>query len=479
MYSNQTVIQETLKPLKSTNAHYTVYDASSKPNDDISTSDNTIYWQNIQTLSKSNIAKDFRLNMEFELTDTDTAANKYFFFKKNINYALNILINLNGKVVKETQGHAIMGILSSYSSQFKSFDDYDKQDIYVYDCADAGTGTSGTVGKFTKRTGKQGINAAGTFTAASNKCIIKTSTPLAHEFLLGPISGLNSMNVKITMLKGLKNIISTDITDYGLKLTKASITFTEYEGQSSSFSKVIPYFVPYLQQVSSTEVQAQTRNVSGAPAAVFNFVQLNPEVNNSIDNTHFKTALIKCCTVDVGNSSNVYNASSPEEMYSRCNADASPYLGSIQDFLDESTHNGFERSLIKVNMRNLNQNISTPDLFRYNIRCTVDSGLTNYYLYSVYCYRGLLIMNDNESTLKYIFDEPLIDCVDYDEDEDMFYGGSIFSKMRDFIKNKGISSLLDKGKKIVDTLAPNSGISQGLSKAQEVSNVLGLSSSIF
>lgn len=473
MYAKKVYFNDTLKARKGVNGFYSSWPASSG----VGSSGNiTLQWNNIQSLSLKHFMTDFMVNLEFDIDFTLTAATtqaREIYLNKDINNAFSTLVTLSGGLSRENPGY-ICNLFKAYSEKYKSVPDLDKQGLYTYSTTSTGCSEGG-----------RGIQIA-SGASGDKKFHIKTSVPLYHEFLINGVGGLTGLSIRINVVNNLINLIATtepvsNITGLTATCTKASITYANYETNSETFDILVPHFDVFFVKIDAGKGSAQTRSTESCPNSVFNFIAQNPTTAALTVYNLQKPLKIDSAKVIINGNANAFNTDGDYENYARCKAYTTcPYLGSFTDWMTQDTYNEFG-CVLKIDNGYLPLNQGDHSTFRYATEMTCTPGsYPNLYLFTVYMYAALLHMSPTGCECKFATD--LIGEVDeYDDlDDDLLIGGSLFGRFKSWFKSGGPSRLIDKASKIVDVVAPNSGVSQGLNKASQISNILtGNSTSIF
>lgn len=483
MYSNRVVYDETLLPKKSTNGRYVRWQATSGDTPSTGTPVpivQTIQFNNIQATSRKNIIKDIRFNGTLIVKYTTASADDTTLeLIADINRFIDINCTINGTCNYITNGFVVEPVFKSYIDE--EVIDQDLQSYYQ---------PVDTYGKPATLTDEDTTN---------HSFKINFSVKLMHPFLFTDLGGLNALNIVITTnpgLLGLFKITATKtISACAGWITNASITYVEYEGASETFIKKVGYMVQYYNTVSSPNDQtkhataeANTRNVSGAPLNVYQFVGINGSAISSYDATRVlrKPLPITTLTASINNNVNAYNAVGTHEMYGRSRELG--YQGQLSDFTssyigDKTTKNEMG-CVVKISNRMLPININTGEIYRYSAQVEFidESYGVNYdaqylYLMTVYEYPALLYLSPEKNTCEYIVNQPVETVGDYIED-DLYNGSGFF----DFIK-KGFNWLKDKkiisnGARILSSVLP--GKAGGIaSVVGNVADTLGMSTSVF
>ena len=472
MYSNRVVYDETLLPKKSTNGRYVRWQATS--GDTPSTSSivpivQTIQFNNIQPTSRKNIIKDIRFNGVLRVNwKTSTATATTLQLIADINRFIDINCTINGTCNYITQGSAVEPIFKSYIDQ--EVIDMDLQSYYQSSESLVKTPTAN----------------------ADNYYEIPFSVKLEHPFLFTELGGCSALNIVITTNPGLLGLFKFSggtVSGCAGFITNASITYVEYEGASETFIKKVGYMVQYYTSATNNaSVEANTRNVSGAPLNVYQFVGINGALLSAYNaNTSLQKPLpITSLTASINNNVNAYNANGTHEMYGRSRELG--YQGQLSDFTSSYIGNKITPNemgcVVKISNRMLPININTGEIFRYSANVAYNKivGGTTYnsdylYLYTIYEYPALLVLSPEKSTCEYIVNQPVDTVGDYVED-DLYNGSGFF----DFIK-KGFNWLRNKkvisrGAQALSQMLPGTaGTVSGV--VGNIADTLGMSTSVF
>lgn len=469
MWSNKQFFTDKLIAQKSCAGRFVNYPATSGTN---TSGQVSLYWNNIQALSRKNFMDNFRIHFKVEVSGSGTGtATDTIFFMKDINHAMRTLVSINGSISQEVEGWALTPILKCYSQKYKSKDNLLINDDWVY------SGLTGTgVVPNGKRGYKGNANATFTFTA-------ETNVPLMHYLLLNGLGGVNSLNIRIILDNNLYSILHTAFTLSSVTIKEATITYDEYETSTEDFYIGIPYFVFYNTALNGTNtIESQTRNTNGACSYVFQHIsQLGSLLTTKNTADLQKPLLMESINVDVNNNTNCWNVSGPVEAYGRCSA--VDYQGSLTDFYNDLAVNSFG-CVLKIDLHKLPVNISTSEIFRFNSRIKpISSSVSNLYLSTTYCYPAVLHLSEAESEIKYIsYDAFVGELADYDPLDDMIVGAGFWDKIKSFGKKviQYAPGLINKAGEIANVVAPGSKTAKGFEKASQISNILtGTSTSLF
>lgn len=472
MWSNKQYFTDKLIAQKSCAGRFVQYPATSGTG---TSGQVSLYWNNIQALSRKNYMDNFRIHFKVTVSGTGTAtATDTIYFMKDINHAMRTLVSINGSISQEVEGWALTPILKCYSEKYKSKDNLLINDDWVY---------TGKTGGVTENTGGRGYkgSAAESFTFTA-----ETNVPLMHYLLLNGLGGVNSLNIRIILDNNLFSIMHSNFTVSSTTINEAVITYDEYETSTEDFYIGIPYFVFYNTAITtangSASTESQTRNTNAACSYVFQHIsQLGSLLTTQNTYDLQKPLLMNSVNVDVNNNTNCWNVSGPVEAYGRCSA--VDYQGSLTDFYNNLAVNSYG-CVLKVDIHKLPVNISTSEIFRFNSRVVASSSsVTNLYLSTVYCYPAVLHLSEAESEIKYIsYDAFVGELADYDPLDCMIVGAGWWDKIKSFGKKviQHAPGLIDKSMRIAEVVSPNSGVSKGFEKASQISNILsGTSTSLF
>ena len=441
----------------------------------------SLYWNNIQALSRRNFMDNFRIHFKVKVSGntTSTENSGEIYFLKDINHAMRTLISINGSISQEVEGWALTPILKCYSPKYKSKDNLLVNDDWVY------TGHTGAVSPL----GPAGVaepnnrGYKGTTASSEYSFTAETNVPLMHYLLLNGLGGVNSLNIRIILDNNLFSIMHCGLATATTTITEATITYDEYETSTEDFYIGIPYFVFYNTALNATgSTESQTRNTNGACSYVFQHIsQLGSLLTTKNTYDLQKPLLMNKVDVDVNNNTNCWNVSGPVQAYGRCSA--VDYQGSLTDFYNNLAVNSFG-CVLKIDLHKLPVNISTSEIFRFNSRIIpTTSSVSNLYLSTTYCYPAVLHLSEAESEIKYIsYDAFVGELADYDPLDDMIVGAGFWDKIKSFGKKviQYAPGLINKAGEIANVVAPGSKTAKGFEKASQISNILtGTSTSLF
>lgn len=476
MWSNKQFFTDKLIAQKSCAGRFVQYPATSGTG---TSGQVSLYWNNIQALSRKNFMDNFRIHFKITVSGTSVGSNE-FYFMKDINHAMRTLVSINGAISQEVEGWALTPILKCYSEKYKSKDNLNVNDDWVYSTSSAATII--TANDAPKRGYKAGTSP-GSFTLTA-----ETNVPLMHYLLLNGLGGVNSLNIRIILDNNLFSIMHTGFNITSTTINEATITYDEYETSTEDFYIGIPYFVFYNTAITTangtTPTESQTRNTNGACSYVFQHISqlgsLLTARNNPAADLQ-KPLLMNSVNVDVNNNTNCWNVSGPVEAYGRCSA--VDYQGSLTDFYNNMAENSYG-CVLKVDMHKLPVNISTSEIFRFNSRIVAsNSAVSNLYLSTTYCYPAVLHLSEAESEIKYIsYDAFVGELADYDPLDSMIVGAGFWDKFKSFGKKviQYAPGLINKAGEIANVVAPGSKTAKGFEKASQISNILtGTSTSLF
>lgn len=475
MYAKKAYFNDTLKARKSMRGFYSQWDATSGTG----TSGNiSLAWNNVQSVSTRHFMDDFMVRLEFIFSFDSGASNngKVVYLNKDISTAFNTQVSLSGGLSRENSG-LLSYLFKAYSEKFKSVPDYDVQDMYIYEA----------VANCTPNTSGPGIVITSASTTTSFKVI--TCVPIYHEYLINGVGGITGLTIRMNFANNLYNLIATNatvanITGWSATCDKASLTYTNYETPSDTFNIIAPHFdMFYVNMDASGQAVAQTRNAESTPNAVFQFITQNPNsFTGLVANNLQKPLKIDNVVTTVNGNSNAFNTKEAFDNFCRCKSyRTGRYLGELEDWMTQKTRNGFG-CILKCDMGYLDVNQMTSQTFRFasTVNCTPGS-YTNLYLYTVYCYEQLITISPTEAQAKFTA-ELIGEPEEYDDLYDELYiAGGFWDKIKSFGK-KVISAapgLINKAQQITDIVAPGSKTASALGKANDISQILASSTSIF
>lgn len=478
-YAKRVYYNDVLKPRKSVNGFYSSWPCSSGEG----TSGNmTLQWNNVQSLSTKHFMNNFMVDLEFKVEFTspadtgggDKIDGAYVYLNKDINNAFSTLVTLSGGLSKETPGY-VCNLYKTYSERYKSVPDLDKQDLYFYEDGDNCSVVAG----------HRGVQIADG--NVSSYFTFKTCVPLYHEFLMNGVGGVTGLSIRINVSNNLFNLFDCDntlfnsITDLKVTCLKADLCYTNIEGVSDTYDILIPHFESFYVNATGGSVVAQTRSTESCPNRVFQFLAQNPSTAQ-IGISMKKPMKINNVNLTVNGASNAFNTSSDIQLFNRCKSyEACPYLGALSDWFNKDVNNEFG-CVVCYDMGYLNINQSTHETFRFasTVEYSTITAPSNLYLYTIYMYTSILHLSPTGCENKFAAD--MIGEIDEFEglEDDLLIGAGIFDKFKSWWRSGGPSRLIDKGKQIVDVVAPGSKTSNALNTASQISNILtGSSTQIF
>ena len=430
----------------------------------------SLYWPSINPLNYSNVQDNFRLSLDILVNGTATAANQEYYFIKNIMHASRVSVNYGGVVNFNSIGWQLMPILECYSDEYKASSNLLVNDDYVYETTDTNLTPI-------DRGYKSISTGAITFTAHIN-------TFIPNELFLQAIPG-RPMNMTITFDNTLYSVLVSGSTGTTAKITKATLTFNEWRGGSKDMSVGLPrftYFSVDAQNGAGTHtIASETNSENGCPMYVFScLAQQGSLMSASTTALLQKPKPLDTADITVNNLSSAWNANDKYIMFGRMKC--AGYKHTLSDALTDKAKNstGF---VICVDMTKITGcNISSDDIFRYssNITYTGDTTYSNVYLSTVYAYPSILHVSETDIEWKFTTSEEMGDG-DYTPIEYMVVGGGFWDKIKSFGK-KVISAapgLINKAQQISDIVAPGSKTASALGKANDISQILASSTSIF
>ena len=490
-YSNKRIYNDVLVPEKSCNARMVEFGASSGTTDVGSyQATQSIFFNNIQPLGSKG-ARNFYINGEFDVKFKYTGAteNKGIYqieFMKNPLWAMSCLVSINGGVSSEYPLGVLYSIYQNYSDKYKSYISKQIQSYYDNPII-SHKHTTGTTGEVTGK--------------------IHFSMPLCHPFLMGVIGQVSSLNVRINTSNGFYSLFNTfkgraegdnvdpsgTFSEVKVSLSKCTITYEEFDVVDSDFSNEFDYFVVYQKQYGPNQItqSSDTRNTSAVPNNVFIMSAPNSDLFTTFKSDNTTRVLpITGLSIDLQNNINAYNASTQQEIYSRCKAN--DFKGEYSDFCELNDNNEFG-AIIRYPMRDAPVDILTNDIFRCNVRDVNIKTAKDYAtLYTIYHFKAILHLSltGGANTIEYTkpLSEAFIgDVDDGDVDDDLVggfsfgsFGKKLLNGAKSFIKNGGVSKLINTAQAVSNIVNPNgSKFQDGLDKANQISQALGLSSSIF
>ena len=488
MYSNKKVYNDTLICEKNCNARMVEFGVSSGTTSASNwQSTQQLYFNNIQPLGGKG-ARNFWLNGTFDIEFTATAsvatAHPIIEFVKNPLWAMSCLVSINGGVNQEVPLGVIDAIYKNYSDKYKAFPDRKTQNYYDNYKIEI----------------EPSDNAKHTYSDYK----IQFSCPLMHPYLMQPIGQVSSLNIRIGTTPGFYCLFNkltggtagtitwgTGSEDVKVSISQLNITYEEFDIADEDFANEFEYMVvypkPYGNGALDVSQNSDVRNIASQPHDLFCLVARDGMLySGSESNNKPKTFPITNLQIDLQNNINAFNCPNVPSIYGRCRAN--DYKGGFSDWFYNSSDNEFS-AVIRYPMRDAPVDIGTNEMFRADFRnVTIPAKQANDHatLYVIYSYKAImhLSLKGGINAVEYTKNssEAFIGEV-ADGKEDDYIGGFSFSNLLNkagkWIKNGGISKIINTAGAVSDIIKPGNKVSQGLDKAGQISSALGLSSSIF
>lgn len=433
----------------------------------------SLYWPSINPLNYQNVQDNFRLSLDILVSGTTSATTDEYYFIKNIMHAARVSVNYGGVVNFNSIGWQLMPVLECYSDEFKASSNLLINDDYVYETTNTYLSPNPNERGYIANT----ANKAFTFTAHIN-------TFIPNELFLQPIPG-RPMNMTITFDNTLYSVLHSATTGTTAKITKATLTFNEWRGGSKDMSVGLPrftYFSVDAQNGAGTHtISSETNSENGCPMYVFScLAQQGSLMSASTTALLQKPMPLDTADITVNNLSSAWNAGDKYIMFGRMKC--AGYKHTLSDALTNKAKNS-TGMVICVDMTKITGcNISSDDIFRYssNITYTGDATHQNVYLSTVYAYPSILHVNETDIEWKFTTSEEIGDG-DYTPIEYMVVGGGFWDKIKSFGKKviKSAPGLISKAQQISDIVAPGNKATTALAKANDISQILASSTSIF
>lgn len=484
MWSNKKVYRDDLVCEKSCNARMVEFGVSSGTTTASNwQSTQQLYFNNVQPLGGKG-ARNFWLNGTFDIKYTATAsvttAHPFLEFVKNPLWAMSCLVSINGGVNQEVPLGVIDAIYKNYTDKYKAFPDrktqnfYDKYktteevptDIYAHDYTDT----------------------------------IQFCVPLMHPYLMQPIGQVSSLNIRIGTTPGFyclfnKRSEGTGIITWGdikVSISQLNLTYEEFDMADEDFSNEFEYMVVYPKAYGSGALNvsqnSDVRNVASVPHDLFCLVACDGMLySGAVDNNKPKTFPITNLQIDLQNNINAFNCPNVPSIYGRCRAN--DYKGGFSDwYIGGSSDNEFS-AVIRYPMRDAPVDIGTNDMFRADFRnVTIPNKQANDHatLYVIYSYKAImhLSLKGGVNAVEYTKNssEAFMGEIADGKDDDYIGGfsfSSLLGKAKNFIKNGGVSKLINTAGAVSDIIKPGNKFSGAMDKAGQIASAVGLSSSIF
>ena len=478
MWSNKKVYRDDLVCEKSCNARMVEFGVSSGTTNATSwQSTQQLYFNNVQPLGSKG-ARNFWLNGTFDISYKFTSATPntdkcHLEFVKNPLWAMSCLVSINGGVNQEVPLGVIDAIYKNYTDKYKAFPDRKTQNFYDHWKTEEKTPTDATQHTYTDE--------------------IYFSVPLMHPFLMNPIGQVSSLNIRIGTTPGfycLFNAVKTAGTfaDIHVSISQLNLTYEEFDMADEDFSNEFEYMVVYPKQYGSGQVSqnSDVRNVASVPHDMFCLAARDGMLyNGEVSDNKPRTIPIHMLKIDLQNNINAFNCPNTQSIYSRCRAN--DYKGGFSDWCTYTESDNEFSAVIRYPMRDAPVDIGTNDMFRADFREVSIRSYENYAtLYVIYSYKAImhLSLKGGVNAVEYTknsseaFMGELIDGKDDD-----YIGGfsfsNLFKKAGNFLKNGGVSKLINTAGAVSDIIKPGNKFSGAMDKAGQIASAVGLSSSIF
>lgn len=486
MWSNKKIYRDELICEKSCNARMVEFGVSSGTTDATSwQSTQQLYFNNVQPLGGKG-ARNFWLNGTFDIkwSSKSTQANDitHLEFVKNPLWAMSCLVSINGGVNQELPLGVIDAIYKNYTDKYKAFPDRKTQNFYD---------------KY--ETVLNTMDTANTSKVATDT--IQFSVPLMHTFLMQPIGQVSSLNIRIGTTPGfyclfnkVESLNSGTVTwDYvHVSISQLNLTYEEFDIADEDFANEFEYMVPYPKAYGSGALDvsqnSDVRNIASMPHDLFCLVARDGMLySGAVSDNKPKTFPITNLQIDLQNNINAFNCPNVPSIYGRCRAN--DYKGGFSDWYYSGSSDNEFSAVIRYPMRDAPVEIGTNDMFRADFRnVTIPDKSANDHatLYVIYSYKAImhLSLKGGINAVEYTKNasEAFMGEIS-DGKEDDYIGGFSFSNLLNkagkWIKNGGVSKLINTAGAVSDIIKPGNKFSGAMDKAGQIASAVGLSSSIF
>lgn len=486
MWSNKKVYRDDLVCEKSCNSRMVEFGVSSgTTNAESWQSTQQLYFNNVQPLGGKG-ARNFWLNGTFDIkynaqVSAHSTCKTYLEFVKNPLWAMSCLVSINGGVNQELPLGVIDAIYKNYTDKYKAFPDRKTQNYYDTYLTPEETYTADA-------------------TAEDKTATIQFCVPLMHTFLMQTIGQVSSLNIRIGTTPGFYCLFNTKSSGTGtatfnsvhVSISQLNLTYEEFDIADEDFANEFEYMVPYPKAYGSGALDisqnSDVRNIASQPHDLFCLVARDGMLySDPVADNKPKTYPITNLQIDVQNNINAFNCPNVPSIYGRCRAN--DYKGGFSDwYIGGSSDNEFS-AVIRYPMRDAPVDIGTNDMFRADFRnVTIFDKQANDHatLYVIYSYKAImhLSLKGGVNAVEYSKNasEAFIGEIADGKDDDYIGGfsfSSLLGKAKNFIKNGGVSKLINTAGAVSDIIKPGNKFSGAMDKAGQIASAVGLSSSIF
>lgn len=450
IYSNKQAFTDQFMPLKSTQSRQVRYAPTSSSAD-------MIQFSQVGPRNFREVMTNLKFVCTIEATYTKDEDTDSQVFYKNFNYAITMCqVNINGSNNLSLPLSIMAPIYESYNKRFafrnEHLSDFNET-VYIKD---------------------RKINGGHT----EIKDEIKICTSLYHPWLCAPyLGGINNMDITLNL--NLRNIIANNlkIDSAQFEIRDIFIIYDTYQTDNELFSILLPYFKYTEKTVKTNDTQGQfnTTDFKTAPLKIFvsgTYDYQDTVINKDVDRT--KSFVFTKAQFNINNITDAYNSNDEMALY-HISKNAG-YLKSFNEFIGDtenrnyinykeadhtvlafSKYNTFNPCCIGLDLKNVDVNIGTDELFRFEATMYFNAdNKADRKMFIVYMYPSLFVSTRTKTdiiTAESLVGKELLTTFAYEDFDDDYYGFGFWDKIKNF------------GKKAIGFVKDNNLVSKGLSMA--------------
>lgn len=450
IYSNKQAFTDQFMPLKSTQSRQVRYAPTSYSAD-------MIQFSQVGPRNFREVMTNLKFVCTIEATYTKGAEVDPQIFYKNFNYAITMCqVNINGSNNLSLPLSIMAPIYESYNKRFafrnEHLDDFNET-VYIK-----------------KRESKGG--------ATNITDEIKICTSLYHPWLCAPyLGGINNMDITLNL--NLNNIVAnvSALEKAQFEIRDIFIIYDTYQTDNELFSILLPYFKYTEKTIAAADTQGQfnTTDFKTAPLKIFvsgTYDYQNKDNFKNSDNR--KSFIFTKAQFNINNITDAYNSNDEMALY-HISKNAG-YLKSFNEFIGDTEnrnlitynahqvdgdkfkkYNTFNPCCIGLDLKNVDVNIGTDELFRFEATMYFDAdGTSARKMFIVYMYPSLFVSTRTKTdiiTAESLVGKELLATFAYEDFDDDYYGFGFWDKIKNF------------GKKAIGFVKDNNLVSKGLSMA--------------
>lgn len=454
IYSNKQAFTDQFMPLKSTQSRQVRYAPTSSSTD-------MIQFSQVGPRNFREVMTNLKFVCSIKATYTKGAEVDPQIFYKNFNYAITMCqVNINGSNNLSLPLSIMAPIYESYNKRFafrnEHLNDFNET-VYI----------------------KKRESAGSVATNITDE--IKICTSLYHPWLCAPyLGGINNMDITLNL--NLNNIVAnvSALENAQFEIRDIFIIYDTYQTDNELFSILLPYFKYTEKTIGATDTQGQfnTTDFKTAPLKIFvsgTYDYQNKDNFKNSDNR--KSFIFTKAQFNINNITDAYNSNDEMALY-HISKNAG-YLKSFNEFIGDTVnrnyieyngghianpdgrhfnkYNTFNPCCIGLDLKNVDVNIGTDELFRFEATMYFDAdGTSARKMFIVYMYPSLFVSTRTKTdiiTAESLVGKELLATFAYEDFDDDYYGFGFWDKIKNF------------GKKAIGFVKDNNLVSKGLSMA--------------